>query len=329
MTSLVLVPLLLAQASAARRQAPARAAQQTAPLPPAQQPAPLPGAKQPPAPAPQPDESADVRPAGTAGRGYRIGPGDVLQVAVYGHEDLSQSVVVQPGGGFAFPLVGSVAAAGATTEELEARIAHELARGDFLRDARVSVSVREYRSKVVFVVGELARPGTYPLAGETRVVEILSRAGPLAPSAGSEVLVVRPLAGADRPLLPGEVQGGSAAGGQTRGSPAARVLHVDLAALQAGRLDQNVAIQPNDTVFVPRAEQIYVTGEVRNPGAFPFRAGLTARQAVALAGGFTVDASKGGAQLVRQLGTRPQTLKVKLDEPLRPGDTLVIKAAWF
>jgi polysaccharide biosynthesis/export protein len=281
---------------------------------------------------PEPATSPDARPAGASGEGYRIGPGDVLHVAVYGHEDLTQTVVVQPGGSFPFPLVGAVQAAGATTEEVEARIARQLAKG-YLRDAQVSVAVREYRSQVVYVVGDVARPGTYPLAGETRIVEILSRAGPLAPSAGSEVLIVRPSGQTGRPVLPDEVARPAGPPGAGKASTAlastAEVLHVDVKAIQAGRLDQNLAIRPNDTVFVPPAEQIFVTGEVKNPGAFAFRQGITARQAVALAGGFTVDASTGGARIVRDVGGRSTTLKVKIDERLRPGDTLVIKAAWF
>jgi polysaccharide export outer membrane protein len=82
-------------------------------------------------------------------------------------------------------------------------------------------------------------------------------------------------------------------------------------------------------VFVPRAEQIFVTGEVRNPGAFAYSEGLTARQAIALAGGFTQDAATGAARLVRGQGGQQRTLKIGLDERLRPGDTIVIKAAWF
>jgi len=292
-----------------------------------------PPARQPSAPRdPEPVTAPDARPAGAAGEGYRIGPGDVLHVAVYGHDDLTQNVVVQPGGNFPFPLVGTVQAAGATAEEVEARISRQLARG-FLRDAQVSVAVREYRSQVVYVVGDVARPGTYPLAGETRIVEILSRAGPLSPSAGSEVLIVRPVGQTGRPVLPDEVARPAGAPGTGKATtaldPTAQVLHVDVRAIQAGRLDQNLAIRPNDTVFVPPAEQVFVTGEVKNPGAFPFREGITARQAVALAGGFTTDASTGGARVVREIGGRPTTLKIKIDERLRPGDTLVIKAAWF
>ena len=292
-------------------------------LGPSQAPAPAPGT---PAAGFQP-EAADGRPAGSASPGYRIGPGDVLQIAVYGHEELAGTSVVQPGGSFLFPLIGQVAAAGATTQEVESRIVKQLARG-FVRDAQVSVMVRDYRSKVVYVVGDVARPGTYPLAGETRIVEILSRAGPLQ-TAGSEVLIVRPVEQGGRPVLPAEVTRRPGAAGAPGAAVNARVLRVNVRAIQRGQLSENVALEANDTVFVPPAEQIFVTGEVRNPGAFPFREGITARQAVALAGGFGENASKGGAQVVRETAGKVRTQKVKLDEQLQPGDTVVIKKAWF
>jgi polysaccharide export outer membrane protein len=211
-----------------------------------------------------------------------------------------------------------VAAADATPQEVEARVSTRLAKG-LIRDPRVTVVVQEYRSKVVYVVGEIARPGTYPLTGRTTVVEILAKAGPLSPQAGSEVVVVRPVASSvDRPLLPNEVA-----------PTAAQVLHVDVSAIQNGQLERNLMLAPNDTVFVPQAERIFVTGEVRQPGAVPFRSGLTVRQAVSLAGGFSDDASKGGAQIVRMIDGRSRTIKVRLDDALRPGDTILVKAKLF
>jgi polysaccharide export outer membrane protein len=217
-----------------------------------------------------------------------------------------------------YPLIGAVDATQATPQEVEDRIVARLAKG-LIRDPRVTVVVQEYRSKVVYVVGEIARPGTYPLTGRTTVVEVLAKAGPLSPQAGSEVIVVRPLAGtADRPLLPSEVAPASA-----------EVIRVDVSAIQAGRLERNLPLAPNDTVFVPQAERFFVTGEVRNPGAFAFRSGLTVRQAVSLAGGFSEDASTGGAKVVRTIGGKAQTYKIKLDDPITAGDTILIKAKLF
>jgi polysaccharide export outer membrane protein len=291
-----------------------------------------PPAPPPPVAAPPPAAPATTTAAGTPGRGYRIGAGDILKIAVYGHDDFNQTVVVQPDGNVVLPLVGAVPVAEATPRELEARIASRLAKG-LIRNAQVSVLVEEYRSKVVYVMGEVGRPGTYPVAGDLRLVEILARAGPLSPNAGTEIVVVRPAGPVDRPVLPNEVGGASANGanGHGGGVDGARgqVLRVDVTDIEAGRLDNDLVLKPNDTVFVPQAKRIFVTGEVRNPGAFPFSGGLTVRQAVTLAGGFTEDASTGKVKVVRPVNGQPQQIKVKLDEPLRPGDTVLVKAKLF
>jgi polysaccharide biosynthesis/export protein len=252
---------------------------------------------------------------------YAIGADDILKVTVYGYEDLTQTVVVQPDGTFTFPLIGRVQASGRTPRELEKQITEALLNG-FVRNPQVGVVVQEYRSKMVFVVGEVQRPGTYPLTGNTSVVEILSKAGPMTAHAGSEVVVVRPLAPTQGPVLPSDV---TSAGG----TPAAEVLHVNVRDIQAGDIDKNLPLKSGDTVFVPAAVLVYVSGEVKAPGGFAFMRGMTARQAISLAGGFTEDASQGRIVVVREVGGRSQEVKVKLDERLLPGDTVVVKARFF
>jgi polysaccharide biosynthesis/export protein len=270
------------------------------------------------APPAAPAPASDVRPAGTAGQDYRIGPGDVLRVTVYGHEDLSQTVTIQPDGSFVYPLLGTIRVVRATPAELAAHLRGMLGKG-YIRDPQVSVVVQDFKSQVVFAVGEVTRPGPYPLAGDTTVVEILARAGPLSPNAGSEVVVVRPKGRVDRPVLPTDVDGPNEG----------EVLRVDMKEVRAGRLEKNLKLRANDTVFVPEAARIFVSGEVRNPGAFPFTSGLTIRQAIALAGGFTPDASTKNARVVRPVNGQSETLKLKLDEPIQPGDTIVVKAKLF
>jgi polysaccharide biosynthesis/export protein len=210
-----------------------------------------------------------------------------------------------------------------TPAALAAALRERLAKG-LIRDPQVSVVVQDYRSQVVFAVGEVTRPGAYPLAGDTSVVELLARAGPVSPNAGSEVIVVRPRSKVDRPVLPDEVTGKAAAG-----ATEAEVMRVDMREVRAGRLDRNILLRANDTVFVPEATRVFVSGEVRNPGAFPFTRGLTVRQAVSLAGGFTEDASKGSARVVRVVAGATRQIKLKVDEPLEPGDTVVVKASLF
>lgn len=255
-----------------------------------------------------------------AAHDYLVGPNDILKVTVYGHEDLTQVVVVQADGSFTFPLVGRVAAADKTPGQLEKQITEALAAG-YVREPQVTVVVQEFRSKVVFVVGEIVRPGTYPLSGRGSLVEILSRAGPMSSNAGSEVLVVRPKADAQGPLLPSVVASGPNA--------QADVIRINMSDLQAGQMDKNILLRPNDTVFVPAAGKIFVSGEVRNPGAYPFSPGTTVRQAISLAGGFTDRASEGKIRIVRDVDGKTREIKVGLDDPVQPGDSIVVKEKLF
>jgi polysaccharide export outer membrane protein len=213
-----------------------------------------------------------------------------------------------------------------TTAELEKKIAILLARG-YIRNPQVTVVVQEFRSRTVFVVGEVAHPGPYPLSGRTSLVEVLAKAGPTT-NAGAEVVVVRPRQGTpvSGPVLPTEVAEGE---GAPSGKPKADVFRVAMSAMQAGELDQNLSLQPNDTVFVPQAPKVFVTGEVRNPGAHGWFPGLTARQLISLAGGLTPDGSNGRLKVVRQVGGKSEEDSIKLDEPVKPGDTVVVRRRLF
>jgi polysaccharide export outer membrane protein len=269
-------------------------------------------------PAAPPDAPAAASAADDAGRDYRIGPEDVLRVAVYGHPDLTQTVSVQADGSFAFPLVGRVEASDLAPPELERRLAALLATG-FVRDPQVAVVVQQYRSKIVFVVGEVARPGPYPLVGTRRLVEVLAKAGPMTPNAGTEVVVVRPRNPEARPVLPAEV--GAAAGGT------AEVIRVDLRDIEAGDLGKNVALLPRDTVFVPAAPKVFVSGRVPKPGGYAFAPGTTVRQAVSLAGG-SVRAA-GRVQVLREVGGRAQAVALGLDDLVKEGDTIIVRGGLF
>jgi polysaccharide export outer membrane protein len=259
-----------------------------------------------------------VSSAEDAGRDYRMGPEDVLRIMVYGHPDLTQIVALQADGAFVFPLVGRVEASDLAAPDLERKLQGLLARG-FIRDPQVAVTVQQYRSKVVFVVGEVARPGTYPLVGTRRLVEVLARAGPMTANAGSEVVVVRARDPEPRPLLPTEVGGAVPAG-------AAEVIRVDLRDIQAGDLGQNVALLPRDTVFVPAAPKVFVSGHVPNPGGYSFTPGTTVRQAVGLAGG---SASLGRIRVLREIGGRAQPVQVGLDDLVQAGDTIIVRGRFF
>jgi polysaccharide export outer membrane protein len=246
------------------------------------------------------------------GRDYRIGPEDVLRIAVYGHPDLTQTVAVQADGSFVFPLLGRVPAADLAPPELERRLVLLLGR-DYIREPQVAVTVQQYRSKVIFVVGEVARPGLYPLVGTRRLVEVLAKAGPMTERAGREVVIVRSRSAEARPVLPSEVAA----------SEAAEVIRVDLRAIEAGDLDKNVALLPRDTVFVPAAPRVFVSGRVPDPGGFPFAPGTTVRQAIGLAGGSARSASH--VRVLREVEGRAREVSVGLDDLVQAGDTVVVR----
>jgi polysaccharide export outer membrane protein len=96
-----------------------------------------------------------------------------------------------------------------------------------------------------------------------------------------------------------------------------------------GQLDKNVLVRPNDTVFVTQAARIFVTGEVRTPGAITFWPEATVRKAINTAGGFTADAATGRIRIVREVEGKAKEIKVSLDDPVQPGDTIIVKAKLF
>jgi polysaccharide biosynthesis/export protein len=253
---------------------------------------------------------ADTPAPAAAGPEYRLGPDDGLRITVFGHPDLTQELVVAPDGSIDFPLIGKVEAAEKLPTEVEAAIALRLARG-YVSEPQVRVLVTSYRSKVVFVMGELSRPGAYPLSQGRTAVEILARAGPLLPSAGTELLVLRPRAGGT--------------GAAPAPAAASDVLHVDLEALRSDLQAHNLVLEPGDTVFVPKASRVFVSGEVKAPGAYAVQGDTTIRQAIALAGGFAKRAARDKVRVLRQVDGRASELRAGLEEVVHPGDTLVVE----
>jgi polysaccharide biosynthesis/export protein len=261
---------------------------------------------------------------------YEIGPSDILRVTVYGHEDLTQVVVVQSDGTFMFPLVGRVPASGSTPGDLAQKLTRLLGQG-YIRKPEVSVVVQEFKSKNIYVMGAVTHPGPLPMTGSMTLVEALARAGPLTANAAAEIVVVRPPADQESsgPVLPRGANGPSGGQQMTVDSPRAEVIRINLRDIETGNLETNVALRPNDTVFVPEAPQVFVSGEVRNPGAFAYRPGLSVRQLVSMAGGLTPEGTTGRLRVVRNKDGKSREVKIGLDDPIEPGDTLVIRRKLF
>ena len=246
---------------------------------------------------------------------YVIGAQDVLMITVYDQFDLNGKFVVDTDGTFTFPLIGRVKAGGLTLRQLETEMKRMLMDG-FFRNPQISVGVEQYKSQRVFIVGEVRNPGPYALTGNMSLIEAIARAGSALPTASGEALIVR---GGN-----GEVTGPTLPIGDK-----SEVETVDLKALQSGTITQNVALRDGDTIFVPRAETIYVFGQVKNPGAYPIQRDTSVLQALSLAGGVTDRGATGRIRIVRLEKGKKLELRVKLDTVVRAGDTIIVPERFF
>jgi polysaccharide export outer membrane protein len=150
------------------------------------------------------------------------------------------------------------------------------------------------------------------------LIEALARAGSTTQDAGGEALIVRAQAGRQvaGPVMPDDDEG-------------TEVLRVDIKEMQSGRLSQNVRLQDSDTVFVPRAELVYVFGQVKNPGAYPLQKGTTVLQALSLAGGVSDRGAIGRVKVARIVNGKRIELKVRLEDVVAAGDTLIVPERFF
>ena len=278
---------------------------------------PEPAKTQPPAPAAA-APIAQAAPASGAPADYLVGPQDVLSITVWDQNDLSGKFTVETDGSFTFPLIGRLQAGGLTLRQIDAELKRRLADGYF-KNPQLTVAVDTYRSQRVFIVGEVRTPGTYTLTGDMSLIEALSRAGSTTPNASTEAVIVRAAEGKapTGPTLPSQAD-------------ASKAIRVDLKDLQSGALSQNVALKDGDTIFVPRAETIYVFGQVKNPGAYALQTkDTTVLQALSLAGGVTDRGSTNRIKIVRIVKGEKTEIKVKLTDTVLPGDTVIVQERFF
>jgi polysaccharide export outer membrane protein len=230
---------------------------------------------------------------------YRIGPGDELDVRVFGRPELARVVRVDSYGRIRLPFLEELQAACMTEAQLAAVIAEKYKK--YLRDPQVDVLVKDFRSQPVAVIGAVAHPGRFQLQRRVRLLELVTFAGGPSTHAGSTIHVIHnaehdycsPAAPKEKPQAAG--------GGETEGNSLLPALSsIKLKDLLAGSPEANPFVQPGDIVSIPEADQIFVTGSVVKPGAYSLINKLTLTQAVALAGGPNMEAARGKVRLVRQ-----------------------------
>ena len=239
---------------------------------------------------------------------YIVGPQDVLNVRIYGEDRLSGKIRIDNDGTFPFEYLGRVKAEGMTTEQIEVYLSKALGDG-YLRHPQVSVEVIEHRSQSVFVTGEVRSPNKYMLPGNSTLMDVLTLAGSVTPNAGNWVQITHARQGAD-------VLG-----------PSASVEYdtrVNLRDIQTGKA-QNIKMRDGDTIFVPKADRVWVVGEVRTPQGVVYEEGMTVFEAIAAAGGITQKGSNSRIEIVRIENGQRKAIDAKQTDILRPGDQVNVR----
>lgn len=248
-----------------------------------------------------------VRPA-FAQQEYLIGPGDILKVSVFKNPDLTLEVRVSEGGAIGFPLIGPVQVSNLSLPSAEKRIAQLLKDGGFVQNAQVNILVTQAVSNQVSVLGQVNRPGRYPLeAAGGHLAGMLATAGGIA-TTGSDVVIVS---------------------GTRSGKPFHREIDTVQMSLATGNAD-DIALAGGDTIFVNRAPLFYIYGQVQRAGELPLQRGMTVMQALASGGGVTGKGTSRGIVLHRRDGAgKVKEISASLDDDVHDGDVIYVKESVF
>lgn len=236
---------------------------------------------------------------------YVVGPGDVLSITVYGHDDLKTTVRVTNNGYIIMPLIGQVKVGELKTSEVADKLTALLADG-YIINPQVNIFLDEFRSKKAVVLGNVSKPGLVELRGHMTFLELLSQTGGFKDGVGNSATIKR--------TVDGKTQ----------------VIMVDLKSLvERGDLSENVPILDGDAVYISKGGTCYVTGEVDKPDAYPCD-NVTVLKMIALAGGFTGKAAKSSVRIVRVVDGKKTVLKdVELDSKVQSEDIIVVPESFF
>jgi len=248
---------------------------------------------------------------------YRVGIGDILHITVFQHDEMSGDFQVSENGTISYPLLGVVDVHGKTIDTISRDIETALEK-DYFVDVQLSIEVKEYHSRPVTVLGEVMRPGTYFLSGETTLVDIIATAGGLSSSAGPEIEVRR------RSVQPGEDQG-------------VEVMSFSTEKVMSGEMGRDFQIRAGDVISVSAKKLFFITGEVKSPGQYEIARGLTLMQAISKAGGQSKFASQ-NVEVHRNIQGKKEILEFDLhdirkgkikDPSIGAGDVIIVKRRFF
>jgi polysaccharide biosynthesis/export protein len=243
-----------------------------------------------------------------APRIIQLGPGDSVGILVYGQPDMTTTVYVSDDGTIPVPLAGPVQIAGLSPAEASQRIEKALKDGMFLVDPHVTLTVTVSRSQRVSVLGQVGKPGVYPIESNTTIFDLLAMAGGALETGSEEIFVLRKDAAGTLQRYPINLKG----------------LNDPNNAVPAQGL------RGGDSILVPRAEQFYIYGEVASPKKYRVEPGMTIVQAIAVAGGVTPRGSERRVDIKRLLADgKYVTVKAKLNDLVKADDVIHVKESIF
>jgi polysaccharide export outer membrane protein len=257
--------------------------------------------------APKPD--ADQQPAPAAvGDQYVIGPQDTLAITVIDESDLTAKYRVDTDGSITLPYLGRMPAAGLSVEQLRKRITAGLQNG-WIKNPQVLVGIEQYKARSVVVTGAVRAPQKVTLTGLTMtLLEALALAGSPTSEAANEVIVVHP-------AKPGEKE--------------PQTITVNRKDLELGKAGMDIVLQDGDIINVPVAKKFWVSGYVKNQGAYVYDSGMTVAQALILAGGLTERGSDRRVTIKREVKGKITEISVRLEDRVQPNDEIVVGARLF
>src|SRR5215470_13740587 len=240
--------------------------------------------------------------------GEILGEGDSIRITVFQNPDLTTDTRISHRGTITFPLIGEVQLAGLTPARAEARIADHLVKGKFLVRPQVSVSLIQVRSRPVSVLGQVARPGRYPLDDTSATLtDILALAGGVSPGGDDKVTITM--------KRDGKVS----------------MLDVDVPTMyRTGDMSRNVRLENGDVVFVQRAPVFYIYGEVQRAGSYRLEQNMTVMQALSVGGGVTPRGTDRGLK-IRRRGSDGElrTVDARLTDHVQPNDVIYVRESLF
>ncbi len=222
---------------------------------------------------------------------YVLGPGDEILLHVVDMEEIPDKPIrIDPSGFIDLPLAGRVEASGRTVDQLKADLTAKLSR--YISSPHISVNLTDDQSRPVSVIGAVNSPGVHQLHGPKRLIEVISLAGGLRQDAGSRVILTRQAQWGALPLPGAKVD-------TSEGFSTATLSLDNL--LAAKTPAENILVQPNDVVSIPKADLVYVVGDVKKAGGFPMssHSSMSVLQALSLSEGFGPSASPKSAKIMR------------------------------